>query len=421
MLEFMDYVQTAFCQASNWNHDNSYRTLTATAHGKNYLRTPQLSTYSHGTALLDFHTPSGLRLHISSLSAPNFATSYTVGSKGVLDGSLSFLYSSLGLQVPSKSSDINLHHLIRGYRQLQDLRKPDELWWSETWHGGRRVDNRGMRIETIRPPDALLYGRLYLPASELEALYIRRLSPTRLLTLSAVSNSNLPNGGTILGLLQNDCGKYTTECLYSTDSALLGVRGLYNFGLDPRKPPSVQETLSPTKGYGRFSLGGELYFSPLNKSGGLSTGLRFTTLPSHPGFPYTMTVTLNPLVGNLSSTYAVKAGRNLALCTRFDFNFYSYESDVQIGMELWRMRKPDAESEWARKMLRPDWALAERIVRGDESVNGVLKARVDQNWKIGVLWESRIKELLVGIGAGFDLKRRDRVLDGVGIEVSYSS
>ncbi|KAK4978301.1 Mitochondrial distribution and morphology protein 10 [Elasticomyces elasticus] len=125
-----------------------------------------------------------------------------------------------------------------------------------------------------------------------------------------------------------------------------------------------------------------------------------------------MTVTLNPLVGNLSSTYAVKAGRNLALCTRFDFNFYSYESDVQIGMELWRMRKPDAESDWARKMLRPDWALAERIDRGDESVNGVLKARVDQNWKIGVLWESRIKELLVGIGAGFDLKRRDRVLDG---------
>jgi len=34
MLEFMDYVQHAFYNASNWNVENSYSHLTATARGQ---------------------------------------------------------------------------------------------------------------------------------------------------------------------------------------------------------------------------------------------------------------------------------------------------------------------------------------------------------------------------------------------------
>lgn len=34
MLGFMDYVQNAFYDATHWNRDNSYGTLTATARGK---------------------------------------------------------------------------------------------------------------------------------------------------------------------------------------------------------------------------------------------------------------------------------------------------------------------------------------------------------------------------------------------------
>ncbi|EON69592.1 mitochondrial distribution and morphology protein 10 [Coniosporium apollinis CBS 100218] len=390
MLGFMDYVQKAFLEASNWNQDNSYSTLTATAQ-----------------ALLDFETPRGLRLNVSSLASPKFASSYTIGTVGLVDGSLSYLYSSLPLEARFKSSEIDLHHVIQGYRQLQDLRQPDQSWWWEVWHKGKRVDRR----------DALLYGRLFLPQSTLEALYLRRLSPSRQLKVSAVSDARLPNGGTILTLLQNDFGKYSTEYLYSTDSALLGVRGLYNFGPDPRTATSQDVQAEPV--YGRFSAGAELYYGLLNKSGGMSTGIRFTTLPQHTGFPYTMTLTLNPLMGNLSSTYAVKAGQNLALCSRFDFNFYSYESDLQLGCELWRRRGPDAEVEWASKMLRPDWERP--AVRPDGDVAGVLKARVDQNWRAGVLWEGRIRELLFTLGTSFDLKRRDHIFRAVGVELQYST
>lgn len=396
MLDFMDYVLTSFHTTSRWNVDNSYASLTSTA-----------------TNLLDFDVPQGIRLNVSSLSSPNFATSYTLGSTGVVDGSLSFLYSSLGLRVQSKSSDVPLRHLVRGYRHLRQLQRPEEKQYLN------KVSNAEGKV--VERKDALLYGRLYLPSTTLEALYLRRISPTRLLRLNCASDGTLPNGGTVLALLQNDYGKYSTEYLYSTDSALLGVRGLYNFGFDPRLPADQQPSSTDPPRHpwdhqnGRLSAGAEAYFSPLNKSGGLSTGLRFTTLPIHTGFPYTMTLTLNPLMGNLSSTYAVKAGPNLALCSKFDFNVYSYESDVAIGLELWRRQAPSTTTAWARELFRPGWTKAE------DEVNGVLKARMSDKGKVGLLWECRIKELLVSLGAGFDLKKRERMLGSVGLEVSYSS
>ena len=264
-------------------------------------------------------------------------------------------------------------------------------------------------------------------------------------------------------LLQRDVGKYSTDYLYSTDSALLGVRGLYNFGADPRVGPASPEEVEimipesssgavPSVGVaaagkkaagpkGRFSAGAEVYYGLLNKSGGVSTGIRFTTLPGHTGFPYTMTLTLNPLMGNLSSTYAVKASSSLALCSRFDFNVYSYESELQLGMELWRRRrKSEDDLEWVyRKLKTPGiggWGesvvskIAEPAVQGlglgseakdDKDTSGVLKARVNQDWGIGLLWEGRVKELLYTCGLVVDLRRREQIFRGVGLEVQYSS
>lgn len=396
MLEFMDYILSAFNHTTRWDVDNSYPSLTTTA-----------------ANLLEFDIPNGARLHVSSLSSPNFATSYTLGSKGVVDGSLSFLYSSLGLKVASRTKDIHLRNLIHGYRHVQPLRKLMDP------------------SPPTEHPDTILYGRLYLPASVLHAMYLRRLSPTRLLKVTGVSDPSLPTGGTILAQLQNDQGKYSHEYLWSTDSSLLGIRGLYNFGFDPRNPdrPSNRPPQHPWDHQdGRLSLGGELYFSPINKSGGLSTGLRFTTLPIHTGTPYTMTLTLNPLMGNLSSTYAVKAGRNLSLCSRFDFNVYSYESDVMVGMELWRSKTLSDNANWARKMIRQGWETSLTRLASEATnfsaggdADSAVKARVGVDGQLGLLWEGRVKELIVSIGAAVDLKRRDRLLGSFGCEVSYSS
>lgn len=105
----------------------------------------------------------------------------------MVDGSAAYLYSSIPLRVRLQSGEIDLREAIRGYRPTRELRRPDEAWWWEVWRGGRRIDRK----------DALLYGRLYLPASTLEGLYLRRLSPTQLLRVACVSDSRLKNGGTV--------------------------------------------------------------------------------------------------------------------------------------------------------------------------------------------------------------------------------
>lgn len=283
---------------------------------------------------------------------------------------------------------------------------------------------------------------MFLPRTTLEALYLRRLSPKTQLKISCVSDSRLPNGGTILAHLQHDAAKHNTEYIYSTDSALLGVRGLYNFGPDPPSSNPLSETSADptistankamalataqthTQPHGRFSVGGELYYGLLNKSGGISTGLRFATLPSYTGFPYTMTLTLNPLMGNLSSTYSVLASRILTLSSRFDFNVYSYESELQVGTELWRRKeKPLIEDlNWAR--VKMGQKILDNRSGNDDDRNdmaGCLKARLDQRGGLGLLWEGRVKELLYSCGATVDLRGGEYMFRGFGVEVQYSS
>lgn len=130
----------------------------------------------------------------------------------------------------------------------------------------------------------------------------------------------------------------------------------------------------------------------------VSTGLRYTTLPAHPGIPLTMTLTLNPLMGHLSATYAVRAGKSAAFASRFEFNMFSYESDIVLGAELWQQRDHHGGG-----------------------AEGVLKARVTQTGSLGLLWEGRVKELLFSVGGLVDFRRREGVVKLLGVEVAYSS
>ncbi|KAK7751469.1 Mitochondrial distribution and morphology protein 10 [Diatrype stigma] len=456
MREFMDYIQSAFYTATGWNRDNSYSSLNATS-----------------DALLSFPTPRGLRLTLSSLATPQFATSYQLGSIGVVDGSLSYLYSTVPLHSAiAQSSRIPLPDLLKSYRPLSDLVKNSYI--RHGWDGGAREKQ-----------ETLAYGRLYLPMSMLEALVVRRVSPALQWQVSAVSNQTLRNGGTVLGMCQYDTGRYGLEGLASSDGGLLGLRGLYNFGgdianLDATKE-KVQDHGNGDRIHGRFSTGAELYYGTLNKSGGMSVGIRFATLPSHNGTPLTATMTINPLMGSVSWSYAVMAGSFCSLATRMSFNVYSYESDWAVGMELWRKKgtpvvsvedeeltiatPPKAGRSFQAKMewrlddpitppdrpdepagpavipeeslefesreptkrersfqARMDWKLDESEEEMDvDPYSGVLKARLDQHLRLGLLWEGRAKSLLFSLGSGIDLRRLDSPFRTLGLEVQFSS
>ena len=57
--------------------------------------------------------------------------------------------------------------------------------------------------------------------------------------------------------LQYDVGKWCSECSYTTDDGLLGLRALYNF--------DQPESAIPT---GQWALGTEIYYGMLDKSAG---------------------------------------------------------------------------------------------------------------------------------------------------------
>lgn len=128
-------------------------------------------------------------------------------------------------------------------------------------------------------------------------------------------------------------------------------------------------------------------------------------------------------MGNLSSTYSVLASPLLALSSRFDFNVYSYESELQVGTELWRRRTSAATEDlnWARLKMGQNAKDTSTQHPDVDGMAGCLKARLDQRGGLGVLWEGRVKELLYSCGMIVDLKGGEHMFRGFGVEVQYSS
>ena len=472
----MDYMLHAFGTSTNWNHDNSYSSLTATS-----------------DALLSFYVPTSLSLNVSSLSTANFATAYTISTLGQIDGSISYLYTSHGLShIPAQSPSIPLRYLVRGYRDLS-LPRP-------------AVDGpSSIALNADGRKPTLAHATLSLPPpSVLTALYARRIDAKTLLSLSLYSKSHSTPGvnsspppASVLAHVQHDAGQYSVEALASTDSALVGARGLWNFGIGAPSSrsslqlkdailegvegspdlilpaqasvPSPQDELFAYRNRlaskpNLLSAGAEIYYSPFSHVIGMSTGLRFTTLAphitpaesssarplagtsasllapphlAHSSFPYTMTLTVNPIVGSIASTYSVRPTPNLALSSRCDFNFYSWESQYVLGAEIWRGKSslPSTNDPlaWASLKLK-DWFNPEeqalKDARLDREHENVLKLRVDDSWNVKALWCGRVKSLLLSAGVGVSPVSRGPVMaDGgikrwtgtFGVSVAYST
>lgn len=409
MQDFVAHVLRRYYAQTEWNPYNSYL----------YLN-------SSSQAVLDFSVPVGLSLSISASPSPPFFTSYRLRALPQLTGALGYIFASIEdnegnvkpLDIGGSSRDIRLKSLVDCFHIIDAPRKP--VGKEQVWYKGYRMDHKDyflygcMHIPSARV-DALVATRLS-PTWQLLATAISMpprntfgLSPhtATLHSLSEKSsethlNNNLasstngppgpPPGVTNLHInLQQDTGKWFTEYSYSVDDGLLGFRVLHNFG----QLGSLSDSTAPLTGedidhamntdsvrqrideenaqenavggglQGRFSVGGEIFVSPLEKSAGLSTGVRFTTLPendfgdsatqpstgaasvglthfnepnngvspSQP--PTTITATLNPMMGHLGTAYVAQMTRDIVACSRFDFNVYSYDSELTLGAEYW--------------------------------------------------------------------------------------
>lgn len=86
----------------------------------------------------------------------------------------------------------------------------------------------------------------------------------------------------------------------------------------------------------RFSAGGEGYYSISEKTGAVSLGAKAIIQDS-----YRLMTTWNPFMGHISGHYCVPFGQFLQFATRYDYNYYSYESDVSAGLTLQDPRSSD--------------------------------------------------------------------------------
>uniref|UniRef100_A0A060SYQ1 Mitochondrial distribution and morphology protein 10 n=1 Tax=Blastobotrys adeninivorans TaxID=409370 RepID=A0A060SYQ1_BLAAD len=356
MYTYMDYVQQQFHAATGWSHDNNYAHVTDTV-----------------TNLLDFSVPHGFAATISAQSTPSSFSSYTLSHLGLVAGSIAYLYSSADLTT-TQSQSVDLQRLVSGYHHVDPF-SPRSHEDGAVYHGGKRID----------PCPTLLYGKMYLPGMSLEALAVRRINPLSQIMVACVSDNRLKNNGAITATYQRDTGRWATDVLYSSQEALVGARTLYNMN-----------TGRPNRPKGRLSAGMELYYGILSKSPGMSTAIRYTTQSAYTGTPLTLTLMSNPIMGHVSASYALRTSTALSFASRFDFNVYSYLSDLSLGCEVWKKKNDAPGSEYS----------------------SVLKAAVTvTNPSLKVLWEGRFHDFLLSGGLGLGTGATPTV----GLQIQYSS
>ncbi|KAJ7774346.1 mitochondrial distribution and morphology protein 10 [Mycena maculata] len=433
MHPFASYVLRSYYRATGWNEDNLYANITRSSN-----------------AILDFTVPRGLHLTVSKSPNSLFKTTYSMTAMPSLNGSIGYIFTSCDLNVKA-SGNVPFKDMVERFRVYDQPRWPEGK--EEEWLAGERVDKR----------DYLLYGRFYLPTGRLDALYSTRLTPTLQALVAAISHppssSTEPGGrgGNVSNLivnLQHDVGKWCTEYTWSADDSMWGVRVLHNFGrlgmpvdtsddADKSKPTTglkrVDEEDAVEGGLkGRVSAGAEFYFSAKERSAGVSTGFRFTTLPDAipPSFqlpgpsssplsqaskgppsqpPTTITALFNPMLGHMSGAYSARVSRDLSLSSRFDFNAYSYESEWTMGAEWWMRSSPSEED--------PDDTIPVPPSLGETKgeVRGVVKARASTNNDVSLMWEGRLRNMLVSLGVVSDFSNRTKPIKAIGLELSYFS
>ena len=96
------------------------------------------------------------------------------------------------------------------------------------------------------------------------------------------------------------------------------------------------------------------------------------------------------------------------------------ERSFQAKME-WRLDEPPPAGP-VKLQTDPSARLKPQPAKPDgKEYAGVLKARLDQNLRIGVLWEGRVKSLLFSLGSGIDLRKLDKPFRTLGLEIQFSS
>lgn len=232
------------------------------------------------TRILDFSHPKALSLSVSKEISPQLKSTYTLGSKS--ENCVGYLYTSCPVKVdqnyiPSKPIDPN------------------------------QLKNEGVAAEK----NILMYGRVF-DDFRVEGIYINQLKRNLMMVCSGQSFWRGEESNLQFQVLKKSKRTYT-EFSYNTDNHIFGCSTLYRFN------PSIV-------------AGAELYYTDSEKSGGLSVGTAFTGARQN-GMNSVMTLIANPIMGHFESSFGTTLTEYIRVATRYDFNMYSFDSDLSLGVE----------------------------------------------------------------------------------------
>jgi distribution and morphology protein 10 len=112
--------------------------------------------------------------------------------------------------------------------------------------------------------------------------------------------------------------RFCGELSYTSDNHIFGLSGLSRIS--------------------NWAVGGEVYYTAKEKSGGLSIGTRLDTRLKN-NMEACTTFIANPVMGHFSSSYATDVSPLIRMATKYDFNMYSYDSDLSLGIEFTPLHK----------------------------------------------------------------------------------
>ncbi|KAF9908156.1 Mitochondrial distribution and morphology protein 10 [Linnemannia zychae] len=480
MYDFMEYCLRRYYRASGWNEDNQYSHLCATSR-----------------ALLDFQAPTGLSLRLSKLPSSVFKTTTTMNALPILEGSVGYLFTSRALMIDDSAS-VRFRHLVDRFRIIcldHSIREADQ--WTE-------FDSDGKRRKGISDPASRSASHISAQYQYDKGKYCAEVSFTTddgLIGVRGLYNfgkdfddsyddmqkegrrrrreAGLEVEEEVTLLSSMNSGSVDLEQRLAEDAGAsvghpetLEMKSIEDLNRDRAgylgEEMSQDEPMTSESIRGYWSAGAEIYYSATEKLGGLSTGLRYRTLPPlapattstaedrkeelpssgvipryptstapehHQNYiPITITQTLNPIMGHVSSSYAAQVHPDLGLCSRFDFNLYSYDSELTAGVEWWIRERKSASSNssssgnehpFPKTIGVPD--IPERGPMSESTgqpIVGVIKARVGVQSGLAIMWEGRFNKLLFSlgfVGHVFSPHAQAPIVKSVGLEIQYFS
>lgn len=275
------------------------------------------NVWDYSNDLLKFDIPSAWHLSIMNRSSQFSYNTLDMIRYNKIIGSMSYLYTDkAGLHIDN-SIQMPLQNIVQTMQ-----------WFPNKFE--QRKNKQSDHTDEHSDSSSLYYGRLYYPTAKLEAMFLHNWYNKWQIVTRWISDPQILSNWSITLRKQNASNANTVqEWCYSNVDSLFGYRFLHSLRTTPSR---FNNSLYMNS---NLSCGAEFWLSGNTLNPGCSTTLRYLTHSANTGRPIVVLLSWNPIFGHLATSYSAHVLKNLKLGTRYDFNLYSLQSNLSLGLEFW--------------------------------------------------------------------------------------